>query len=1056
MIDSLQPNHFMPHDSLYWVNASLTAEGRGTDVFRASTFANLQGTIKNVRYGSRSISGIQFDGSLKKCNLLLNLISDYPYARMNASLQALLNRKKTTASLTADVGMLDFNGLQFTEDTIMTSFHLTAKLETDMKRNNHLDMVMGDWVIDMPSGKFNPKDITLHANTTRDTTRMVLQAGDLALTLTGNSDLETMMNRFSRIGEHLSGEMKKDSTIHLSHFRNLLPDMKLSLTAARDNPLYTFMDQYNIGFNSLHFEATTSPKEGFNMDGGLYVLMRDTSRYDTIRVVVRQDSVGLLYNAALIKKPYRQQTSFTATVSGKVRDDFADALFRYADGTGKTGVLLGVRAEMAKEGFRFHVFPDNPILAYRDFTINNDNEIWFKSKKDISANLRLKGEKNMSLWLHSVPETGKMDELHAELNQIDLKMWTSGFVGMPNLGGILNADIQYAPTDSAFMVVVDANVDTLKYNEGKVGEIMLNAVYLPLGNNSHQVDLHLFHDRQEVGAITALYRPGKKTDYIEGSMQLTSLPLAMFNPFIPGNMASLHGSMQGDMTIRGTSDNPLANGFLKMDTSSVYVASLGSSFRVDEDKIDVKNNQILFDKYHIHSSAGKTPFVIDGLIDCRNLEKMTADLKLTANQMQVLDAKRTRESLIYGKLIANLNSTLKGPLNALTMRGDLKILGGTDVTYVMQESPLTVQDRLTGLVTFTDFTDTTGMGRRRGTYNAVPVTGIDMLMTIHLDQSVRINADITPDRSSRIELEGGGNLSFQYTRQGEMLMNGRYTLSGGMVKYAMPVIPLKEFDIHEGSYVQWNGDVMEPVLNLTATERMRSTVTSNGTSRMVNFDVGVSIKNTLDNMKLQFILSAPEDQTLQSELTAMGEEERAKQAVTMLVTGLYLAGNGTKTNLNMGAALNSFLQSEINTIAGSALKTVDITFGMDSYDTDASNASSMRTDYSFRFSKRFLNDRVRVVLGGRISTGENVNKGQSQAFIDDVSVEYRLDPTGTRYVRVFHDKNYESLLEGEVTETGVGIILRRKMNRLREMFIFKRNKMTPTSEERTNETEEKE
>jgi len=272
----------------------------------------------------------------------------------------------------------------------------------------------------------------------------------------------------------------------------------------------------------------------------------------------------------------------------------------------------------------------------------------------------------------------------------------------------------------------------------------------------------------------------------------------------------------------------------------------------------------------------------------------------------------------------------------------------------------------------------------------------------------------------------------------------------------MPVIPLKEFDIHEGSYVQWNGDVMEPVLNLTATERMRSTVTSNGTSRMVNFDVGVSIKNTLDNMKLQFILSAPEDQTLQSELTAMGEEERAKQAVTMLVTGLYLAGNGTKTNLNMGAALNSFLQSEINTIAGSALKTVDITFGMDSYDTDASNASSMRTDYSFRFSKRFLNDRVRVVLGGRISTGENVNKGQSQAFIDDVSVEYRLDPTGTRYVRVFHDKNYESLLEGEVTETGVGIILRRKMNRLREMFIFKRNKMTPTSEERTNETEEKE
>ena len=51
-------------------------------------------------------------------------------------------------------------------------------------------------------------------------------------------------------------------------------------------------------------------------------------------------------------------------------------------------------------------------------------------------------------------------------------------------------------------------------------------------------------------------------------------------------------------------------------------------------------------------------------------------------------------------------------------------------------------------------------------------------MTIRIDQAVRLNADITPDQSSRVELEGGGDLSFQYTTQGEMILNGRYTLSG--------------------------------------------------------------------------------------------------------------------------------------------------------------------------------------------------------------------------------------------------------------------------------------
>ena len=221
--------------------------------------------------------------------------------------------------------------------------------------------------------------------------------------------------------------------------------------------------------------------------------------------------------------------------------------------------------------------------------------------------------------------------------------------------------------------------------------------------------------------------------------------------------------------------------------------------------------------------------------------------------MQLLNVKRNKESMVYGKLLVNLNSTVKGPLDALIMRGDLQLLGGTNVTYVMQESPLTAQDRLADLVTFTDFSDTL-LTRRHRPEAPLPIGGLDMLMTIRIDQAVRLNADITPDQSSRVELEGGGDLSFQYTTQGEMILNGRYTLSGGMVKYAMPIIPLKEFTIQDGSYVQWSGNPMDPMLNLTATERMRASVTQDdGSSRLVTFNVGVAIKQTLENLQLQFI-----------------------------------------------------------------------------------------------------------------------------------------------------------------------------------------------------------
>ena len=225
---------------------------------------------------------------------------------------------------------------------------------------------------------------------------------------------------------------------------------------------------------------------------------------------------------------------------------------------------------------------------------------------------------------------------------------------------------------------------------------------------------------------------------------------------------------------------------------------------------------------------------------------------------------------------------------------------------------------------------------------------------------------------------------------------------------------------------------------------------------MVNFDVGIELSQQLENLGLKFILEAPEDATMQEQLARMGEEERAKQAVSMLVTGMYL-GSGTttgKANLDMGAALNSFLQSEINHIAGSALKSVDINFGMESYDDNGDG--NKRTDYSFRFAKRFYNDRIRIVLGGRISTGADINQGQAQPFIDNISIEYRLDPSGTRYVKIFHNKDYESLLEGELTETGAGIVLHKKMQHMRELFIFKRNKVKPVEDDEKDKENEKE
>ena len=452
-------------------------------------------------------------------------------------------------------------------------------------------------------------------------------------------------------------------------------------------------------------------------------------------------------------------------------------------------------------------------------------------------------------------------------------------------------------------------------------------------------------------------------------------------------------------------------------------------FRFDDKQVMMADSRMVFDKFNIYTK-GDTPFAINGSVDFSDMEKMMVDLRMKTTDYELMNAPKNRKATLYGKIYVDVDATLKGPVDELKMRGNMNVLGKTDFTYVLKDSPLMVDDRLGSMVTFVNFNDTVTVEEEE---KQVALTGMDIAMTVHIAQAVQAHVDLTADGFNYMEVEGGGDLAFQYTPQGDMLLNGRYSLMSGELKYEIPIIPLKTFNIREGSYLNWTGNMMNPEMNIKATERIRANVGSKGeASRMVGFDVGISLTQRLENLGLAFTLEAPEDASVQEELNAMSEEERGKLAVTMLVTGMYMAEGNSTGGFNVNNALNSFLQNQISNVVG---QTLDVSLGMESVD-DLDGGKS--TDYNFQFAKRFWNNRFRIVIGGTVSTGNSAQKDET--FIDNVAIEYRLDDSGTRYVKFFHDKNYESVLEGEIVETGLGVVLRKKVTKLGELFIFKKKK----------------
>lgn len=996
-VDSLQVMHFLPKDSIGLLVVNGSVSGKGLDFSSPRSSAQATIALDQLQYGKYQVSGLTLDGGLANSIASAHLKSNNVLLAGEIEASYALNRSYTDATVRADIKEVNLYEL--------------GVVETPMPRPVSLDM---------------------EARLMKDSVRLLMHAGDLRLSFRGRGSLEGLMQESEGFSDLL---LKQIENKHLDHveLRQALPSASLSVRSGKENPLADYLRiTNNVKYETMNVGFVATPRVGINGRASLHTLKIDTLQLDTVYFATHQDTARLRLWAGVNNGPENPQFVFRSSITGEIRTEDAELTLKFVDADGDTGVLLGLNARPRRDGLRFSLTPDEPIIAYRRFQLKEHNRAFLKPDLSLLVDVEMLDSAGMGLRVHSVPDTLSLQNLDIELRRINLEEISQVMPYFPALSGLFSLEANYQRKSESMQVSAEAVIQDFLYEGSRIGDVGLGATWLPSGDTQY-IDAYLRNDQEEVLTLNGSY--DMKQEMIDANATLEHFPLHLANVFMSAELLKLDGDMDGSLSISGSTTQPQMDGEIIMDRVTLESVNYGVRFKLDERPLRVSNSRLVFDKYAIYSLvATDNPFTVDGYIDFADLNKTHADLKLLARNYPLMNAKRERGSELYGKVNVDLISTVRGPLDGLVMRGNLNLLANTDVTYILRDSPLTVQDRLGDLVEFTSFAADT-IPEEEEEDRVISWGGLDMMLAINIDPAVKVRVDLSEDRSSYIALEGGGTLSFQYTPEGVMSLTGRYAFSGGSIRYSLPVIPLKEFKIREGSYVEWAGNPMDPNLNIKAVERVRASISNgDGSSRIVGFDASINVKNRLENLELSFNLEAPEDMEIQQELAAMDAEERGKQAITLMATGMYL-GHGTG-NLNMGAALNNVLQSQISSIAGSALKTVNLSFGVESH---ANASGNTRTDYSFRYAQRFFNDRVQVVIGGSISSGEN-DANQDESFIDNVSLEYRLDSSSTRYLRLYHNKNYESLLEGEVMETGVGLVLRKKVNRLGELFIFRRKK----------------
>ena len=937
------------------------------------------------------------------------------------------------ATIKADVRQADLYLLQLVEKPMKAALCGYMDVNTDLKDFYNLQASVGDITLRTANKVYRPVDVLLDVFTRRDTTHAIVDCGDFHLNMDAHGGYKKLLGHIDGLQREIFSQMK-NRKIDQIRLRQNFPLGHIYLSSGKNNFISRYIEYCGYQFKTIEMDLNASPVMGLNGFLNVDSMVVQGVQLDTIRALVHTKGDTIRYSARIENNKKNPQYVFRALVDGELQEKGSNIKAKLYDANNKLGLDVGLAALMQDNGIKVSLTDTHPILGYKKFKANADNYLMLSDDQRVSANLLLTASGGMGVRVYSNDENEEaLQDITVSLSKFNLDKVLSVIPYMPDISGIMDGDFHVIQTKEELSVSSNLKIDNMTYEKCPMGDVGSEFVYMPKSDGSHYVDGILTYEGEDVATVKGTYQ-SEGAGYLDATVGLDKIPLHFINGFVPDQLLGLKGYGEGKLAVKGALNKPHVEGEVYLDSAYLISEPYGISMRFDDDPVRIVDSKLLFENFMMYAN-NESPLNLQGNLDFSNVDRMMLDLRMRAQNFLLIDAKENLRSEAFGKAYVNFFAMMKGPLTGLQMRGKLDVLGNTDMTYVLRESELSTDSQLDELVKFTDF-----KSGKEETIVRPAIEGFDMMLSMSIDESAHILCALNEEKTNYIDLMGGGDLQMKYNPVDNIQLTGKYTLNNGAMKYSLPIIPLKTFTIQDGSYLEFTGDPFNPILNITATENMKSTVNEGqGTGRSVDFVCGVKLTQTLSKPGIQFIISAPNDMTMQDELNTMSIEERGKIAVTMLASGMYLSGGNT-SDFSMNSALSSFLNSEINNIAGSAMRSLGLDLGM-SVDNSTNASGALHTDYNFKFAKRFFNNRLSFTIGGKVSSGaEMENAGNNDSFFNNVELQYRLNEGASQYIRAFYNNNTYDWLEGLVGEYGVGFMWRRKLQHFKDIFRFKTEK----------------
>ena len=1011
------------------------ASGNGFDFMSGKANVNADIDLKNIVYDKQRYSDITARVNMNGGNVNAHLRSDNPNYRANLDANGTIHNDHYIFDVKGNVANLDLKALGLSDTPLGGTGDIDMRVDYNARtQEGDADINMNNLRLNMGNDDILSQNAHVALSAHNGNVTATIDDEDTHVRFQSqNGSLNDFMASLSNTAKEAKKQID-ERDLDVNELQAKLPKFNMEMKMGVNGIIPRYLQRYDVDFRDITLRAKND--SSIFVDADVHGLSIGTTLIDTLTFDATQKGRFLTFDAHMGNRPGTMDDFAQVDVHGGAVGSTVDFLVEQKNIQNETGYRLGVNATLDDQVIKTKLFPENPIIGYRDWTLNKDNYVNFNYNTNmLDADLQLSNG-NSSLALRTEPtDNPYVENILLNINNMKLEDWIKESPYTPAIEGTVNADMKVAFDGHNLEGNGVISVDNLVYNHRKEGNLKLNTdLSVDPSTASTQLHATVESDGEQVATITGSLNDETKPDPLNLDVQLNRFPLSKVSAFIPGRIISLKGYATANLEVKGTTENPRINGYVQGDSAFVTLPRYGCSLRLADQKIPFNNGLVSFKNFKIWGLNDQA-INLNGNLD---INTMNMDLKLQGNNILLIDTEQKRYSEVFGKGYANVNATVKGYEGNLDIRANVAVLPGSNLTYVIQEDIMPTANAVDeNMVTFINPNDsTTALSDLRTLSSA---SSSNLVLDIDIQNGAKLGAFLSTDGKDRLTMNGNGRLKYSVDFAGKDNMTGTYTIEEGNVRYTPPVIAQKNFNIESGSNLVWSGDVLNPQLNVTGTQQVKASVSQDdGSSRVVNFLVTAKITNTLNNMNLSFDMSAENDMTVQNELQSMSDTQRSNAAINMLLYNTY-SGLNSNPNINLTAngALYSFLQSQLNGWASSKLSNLglDLTFGINEYNAISKDGkTSTETSYSYRLSKTLFNDRFKVVVGGAINTNESNDQRVSDNLINDLSFEYYLNNTGSKYLRLFHHRGIESIVEGEISTTGIGFVMKRKLSSLRELF----------------------